>query len=71
MPIYDPRIKVNVNRSDEEIKKATNTAINHFYERLLLLKDSMNTKTGKKIAEKRHKFMLEYLDRFFEEWNLK
>ena len=50
-------------------KKSTAPTINHFYEKLLLLKDRMNTKTGKKLAEERHQFMLAYLDRFMNEWD--
>ena len=48
--------------------KSTGTTINHFHEKLLLLKDRMNTATGKAIAEQRHEFMESYLRRFFEEW---
>jgi uncharacterized protein len=70
--IYDPRIDVpKYKNADEYIKakgKKGRTVINHFYEKLLLLKDLMNTRTGRKIAEKRHKFMKIYLDKFFEEW---
>ena len=67
--IYNPKIKPKLHTSFEEYKKARSTSINHFYEKLLLLKDLMNTKTAKKIAEKRHKFMKQFLDRFFKEWN--
>ena len=55
--IYNPDIKPNLNMSKEEYKKSTTPTINHFYEKLLLLKDKMNTKTGRKIATDRHKFM--------------
>jgi len=67
--IYNPNIKPNLNMSKEEYKKADAPSINHFYEKLLLLKDKMNTKSGKKIAEHRHKFMQQYLDEFFREWD--
>ena len=69
--IYNPEIKPRLHKTFEEYKKAKSTSINHFYEKLLLLKDLMNTKTAKKIAEKRHKFMEQFLDRFFKEWNCK
>jgi len=52
----------------EEYKKSTAPTINHFYEKLLLLKGKMNTETGKQIAEQRHLFMLNFLDQFYEEW---
>ena len=65
--IYDPTIKPKMHKSFEEYKKGS-PSINHFYEKLLLLKDRMNTKIGKAIAEERHKFMESYLDRFFKEW---
>jgi uncharacterized protein len=67
--IYDPEIKFIKNISPEEYKNNQSTTINHFYEKLLLLKDKMNTKEGKKLAKKRHKFMLEYLKQFYSEWN--
>jgi uncharacterized protein len=57
-----------MNMTPAQYKKSTAPTINHFYEKLLLLKDKMNTKTGKKIAKKRHEFMEQFLDQFFEEW---
>jgi uncharacterized protein len=68
-PIYDPAIEPNLTMSKEEYKKSQGTTFNHFYEKLLLLKDKMNTKTGKEIAEKRHQYMLEYIERFLKEVN--
>ena len=67
--MYNPDIQPNLNMSKEEYKKSTAPTINHFYEKLLLLKDRMNTKTGKKIAEQRHEFMELYLKQFYNEWN--
>jgi len=66
--IYNPEIKPKLNMSKEEYKNSTAPTINHFYEKLLLLKDKMNTETGRKLAEGRHEFMLEYLKHFFSEW---
>lgn len=65
--IYNPEIKYNPNQTSEEYKKNTSPSINHFYEKLLLLKGLMNTKTGKKLAEQRHKFMEDYLEQFYKE----
>lgn len=67
--LHDPAIKPNLNMTKEEYKKSTTPTINHFYEKLLLLKDKMNTKTGKKIAEQRHAYMEQFLAQFFAEWN--
>ncbi|HLW33394.1 MAG TPA: HD domain-containing protein [Aequorivita sp.] len=67
--IYDPEINPELNMTPEEYKASNNPTINHFYEKLLLLKDRMNTKTGKKIAQKRHEFMEEFLLQFYAEWN--
>jgi uncharacterized protein len=68
-PMHDPSVKPNLNKTLAQYKKADNTSINHFYEKLLLLKDRMHTKTAKKIAERRHKFMEIYLKEFYREWN--
>ncbi|HOZ36178.1 MAG TPA: HD domain-containing protein [archaeon] len=67
--MYNPEEKPNLNQTKEQYVKAEGTTINHFYEKLLLLKDLMNTETAKAIAEKRHKFMEKYLDQFYKEWN--
>jgi uncharacterized protein len=67
--IHDPNMKPIKNKTVEEYKKMDETSINHFYEKLLLLKDRMNTKTAKQIAEGRHKFMEDFLYRFFKEWD--
>jgi uncharacterized protein len=66
--IYNPDIKPNIHQSKETYKKSEAPTINHFYEKLLLLKDKMNTKKGKEMAQKRHDFMLLFLIQFYEEW---
>ena len=68
-PIYDPNIAPINFTSLEEVKNAENHTINHFYEKLLKLKDLMNTDSAKIIAEKRHKFMEDFLKEFYSEWN--
>jgi uncharacterized protein len=65
--IYDPTIKPNLNMTKAEYKNTTAPTINHFYEKLLLLKDKMNTTTGKKLAGQRHAFMESYLKQFYSE----
>lgn len=67
--LYDPDIQINSTMSKEEYKKSTSPTINHFYEKLLLLKDMMNTHTGKKLATERHNFMVSFLEQFSAEWN--
>ena len=67
--IYNPEITPNLNMSKEEYKNSDAPTINHFYEKLLLLKDKMNTKTGREIAANRHEFMELFLNQFYSEWN--
>ena len=67
--LYDPEIIPNLTMTKEEYKTSTAPTINHFYEKLLLLRDKMNTTSGKKIAESRHQFMENYLQQFYDEWN--
>ncbi|GIK41030.1 MAG: phosphohydrolase [Chloroflexota bacterium] len=68
--MYNPNIKPRQYASFEEYKNNTSPTINHFHEKLLLLKDLMNTETARQIAVQRHTFMLEFLAQFFEEWKL-
>ncbi|MEO9893690.1 HD domain-containing protein [Aurantibacter sp.] len=67
--LYDPNIAPNLNLTKEEYKNSTAPTINHFYEKLLLLKDTLETNTGKKLAAKRHQFMMNYLEQFYGEWS--
>jgi uncharacterized protein len=66
--IYNAEIPPQLNLTKEEYKASTSPTINHFYEKLLLLSDKMNTETGKKIAKKRHDFMVHFLAQFYAEW---
>ena len=66
--LYDPNIPPNLNMTKEEYKASTAPTLNHFYEKLLLLQDKMNTKTGKEIAQKRHAYLESFLEQFLEEW---
>ncbi|WP_178991143.1 HD domain-containing protein [Winogradskyella schleiferi] len=67
-PLYNPEIKPNLNMTKSEYKTSNAPTINHFYEKLLLLKDQMNTKTGRRIASDRHKYMEGFLKQFYAEW---
>lgn len=66
--IYNPNINIEKKIEKEAYKNSSGPTINHFYEKLLLLKDKMNTSAGKKIAEQRHTYMEEFLDQFYAEW---
>lgn len=67
--IFDPEILPVMHTDFEKYKKSTAPTINHFYEKLLLLKDQMQTPTGRILAAQRHDFMLLFLDQFYAEWN--
>jgi uncharacterized protein len=66
--LYDPAVPPNLSMTKEEYKKSTAPTFNHFYEKLFLLKDLMNTKTGKAMAQERHDFMQQFVDQFLMEW---
>ncbi len=68
-PIYDPAVTPNLQMTKEEYKHSLAPTINHFYEKLLLLKDRMNTPTGKALALERHRFMEQFLQQFYAEWD--
>lgn len=67
--IYNPEIKPDLNMTREEYRNSKAPTLNHFYEKLLLLKDRMNTGTGKILAEHRHEYLEQFLDEFHREWN--
>ncbi len=67
--MHNPEIAPNLSQNKETYKKSAAPTINHFYEKLLLLKDQMNTTTGIKLAKQRHEFMEIYLGQFYDEWN--
>lgn len=69
-PMYEPSISPLLHTSFEEYKKSASHTLNHFYEKLLLLKDRMNTSTAKTIAAQRHEFLEQYLAEFLKEWDL-
>jgi uncharacterized protein len=66
--LYDPKTAPNSNMTKEEYKNNDSPTLNHFYEKLLLLKDKMNTETGKQIAQERHRYMEGFLAQFYAEW---
>jgi len=66
--MYNPAVKPNLHMSKDEYRNSTAPTINHFYEKLLLLKDRMNTDTGKRMAVERHRFMELFLEEFYAEW---
>jgi uncharacterized protein len=68
-PLYNPNIAPKLHMSKEEYKNSQAPTLNHFYEKLLLLKDKMNTETGKKIAQERHHYMEGFLSQFYAEWD--
>ncbi len=68
-PIYNPHIKPETYLNKESYKSSKAPTLNHFYEKLFLLKDMMNTKTGKRLAEGRHQFMEAFVERFLKEWD--
>jgi uncharacterized protein len=68
-PIYDPSINVREEMSLEEYRKGKSTSIHHFYEKLLKLKDLLNTETAKEMAESRHQTMVDFLEQFYLEWD--
>ncbi|TDE04910.1 HD domain-containing protein [Flavobacterium hiemivividum] len=67
--MYDPKIAPNLKMTKEEYKKSTAPTFNHFYEKLLLLKDKMNTASGKAIAAERHRYMETFMAQFYAEWD--
>ena len=69
--LYNPEIKPDMQMTKDAYKKGNAPTINHFYEKLLLLKDRMNTTTGKRLAQERHRFMENFLQQFYKEWNSK
>jgi len=68
-PLYNPNIAPNLHMTKEEYKNSEAPTLNHFYEKLLLLKDKMNTQTGKQMAQQRHQFMTTFLSQFYAEWD--
>ncbi len=67
-PMFDPNVKVKMHNNFEEYKNSKGTTINHFYEKLLLLKDRISTNTAKQIARERHSYMENFLKQFYDEW---
>jgi uncharacterized protein len=70
-PLYEPEQSPEMHNSFEQYANAQSHTVNHFYEKLLLLKNRLNTATARKIGEERHEFMERFLDQFYSEWNAK
>lgn len=68
--MYDPDVHPTMHATAEAYKSAKGTSLNHFHEKLFLLKDRMNTASGRAMAEERHRYMMEFVDRFLHEWNV-
>ena len=68
--MYDPEVPPVLHATADAYKAAKGTSVNHFYEKLFLLKDRMNTATGRLLAQERHQFMASFVERFLEEWNM-
>lgn len=66
--IYNPEVSPQKFKSAKEYRDSRTHTVNHFYEKLLKLKEGMNTETGKLLAEERHNFMLKFLEQFYKEW---
>lgn len=66
--LYDPAIPPNLQMTKEEYQQSKSPTLNHFYEKLLLLKDKMNTETGKRMAQQRHNYIETFLEQFYQEW---
>jgi uncharacterized protein len=69
-PVYDPQQQPKFHESAKEYLESETNTINHFHEKLLLLKNRMKTRTGRDLAESRHQYMENYLSQFYQEWNL-
>jgi uncharacterized protein len=67
--MYDPEIEVRSEMTYDQYRKEKSTAINHFHEKLFLLKGTLQTKEAKRIAKERHAFMKQFVDQFMKEWN--
>lgn len=70
-PLYDPDSKPEMHGSFEQYKNSKGNTLNHFYEKLLLLKDLLNTQTAKEIANHRHRYMQHFVKQFLDEWDMK
>ena len=68
--MYDPDVLPEMHASAEAYKASKGHSLNHFYEKLFLLKDRMNTQSGKAMAEKRHRFIEQYVEQFLDDWNV-